>query len=59
MKRAKVRIDSAHSRKLIEGKPIAIKVPKGADVIELRLLLVDRDDSFAKLVDVFFNGRPA
>jgi hypothetical protein len=58
MKRVKVQIDPAHSRKLIAGDAIAIKVPKGAEAIEIRLATVPRD-SFAKVIDVFFNGRPA
>jgi hypothetical protein len=58
VKRTKIQIDAAHSRKLVIGQPIAIKVPRGAEIIELRLTKQPAD-SFAKLVDVFFNGRPA
>lgn len=61
MKRAKVRIDKEHTLRLMAGKPIAIKVPEGADVIQLELAQVAgaAPDSWAKLCDVFFNGRPA
>jgi hypothetical protein len=59
MKRAKVSIDVPHSQKLLEGKAVAIKVPPGAQVIELRLAAASDKFSFAQLCDVFFNGRPA
>lgn len=55
----KLQIDAAHSHKLARGEPVTIKVPKGATKIELRLKRSARDDSFAKICDVVFNGRPA
>jgi hypothetical protein len=57
----KLQIDAAHSQKLVRGKPVTIKVPVGAKQIELRLSHSDpaKLDSFAKICDVFFNGRPA
>ena len=57
--RAKLYIDAPHAAQLVRGKAIAIKVPKGAEVLELRLAEPPRPDSFAKLCDVFFNGRQA
>jgi hypothetical protein len=59
--RLKLRIDAAHSRKLMRGEAVTVKVPMGTRQVELRLSHVDpvRLDSFAKLCDVFFNGRPA
>jgi hypothetical protein len=59
MKRIKIQIDEAHTVQIVSGRAIAIKVPKGADVIELKLSPAVVQDSFAKLVDVFFNGRKA
>jgi hypothetical protein len=58
MKRIKVQIDLQHSRKLLTGDVVAIKVPKDAQVIELRLAPIP-DNYLAKCMDVFFNGRPA
>ena len=57
----KLKIDAAHSERLVRGKAVTIKVPLGAKLIELRLSHSDpaKLDSFAKLCDVFFNGRPA
>jgi hypothetical protein len=59
--RVKLQIDTAHSEGLMRGKPMTIKVPLGAKQIEL--CLSHRDpmqlDSFAKALDVFFNGRSA
>jgi hypothetical protein len=59
--RVKLNIDAAHSRKLVRGEPVTIKVPLGAKLITLRLSHVDpvKQDSFAKVLDVFFNGRSA
>lgn len=59
MKRIKIQIDQAHSLNLLRGQSIAIKVPAGAGVIQLRLTKPVEPDSFAKVLDVFFNGRPA
>lgn len=61
MDRAKLRIDAAHSRKLVRGEAVTIKVPLGAKLITLRLSHASPSalDSFVKLTDVFFNGRPA
>ena len=56
--KVKIQIDLKHSMALVSGKPIAIKVPKNATIVQIRLTPV-RDDSFAKVLDVFFNGRPA
>jgi hypothetical protein len=53
----KLQIDERHTRELLTGKPIAIKVPRGATVLEIRTAAIS--DRFAKLIDVFFNGRPA
>jgi len=57
----KLRIDAPHSRKLMRGEPVTIKVPLGARLITLRLSHRDpaERDSFAKILDVFFNGRSA
>jgi hypothetical protein len=62
-KRSKLQIDAKHSRQLVTGKPIAIVVPKGAEVIEIQLdrgvLAQRRESTFAEVCDVFFNGRAA
>jgi hypothetical protein len=59
--RVKLQIDAAHSRRLVRGEPVTIKVPLGAKLVQLRLTHIDPEklDSFAKICDVFFNGRPA
>lgn len=61
MKRVKVKIDVEHTLDLIAGEPIAIKVPKGAEILELLPARLPRGarDSFAHVCDVFLNGRPA
>jgi hypothetical protein len=61
MKRAKILINALHSRALLLGEPVAIKVPEGAKIIELRLTpsQIHPIDSMAKVIDVFFNGRKA
>jgi len=56
--RVTVLIDAEHSKKLMTGERIAIKVPANARVIELQLTKV-ASDSLVKLIDVLFNGRPA
>lgn len=62
MKRVRIQIDRKHAVLLIAGETVAIKVPKDAEVIELRLERPANQrmgDSFAKICDVVFNGRPA
>ena len=59
MKRVKIKIDRLHSERLLSGKNVAIKVPAGADVVQIQLTVVPEDSSFAKVLDVFLNGRPA
>jgi hypothetical protein len=54
-----VRIDEEHSMKLITGKTVSIRVPKDADVIELKLMHQRSNNTLAKVIDVFFNCRPA
>lgn len=59
---ARLKIDREHSLKLLMGQPVTIKVPPNAARLELRLDLAKsprHDDSFAKICDVFFNGRRA
>lgn len=44
----------------MRGETIAIKVPPNTSVLQLRLAMVAQTpDSFAKVLDVFFNGREA
>jgi len=60
VKRLTIVIDEAHSLQLMRGESIAIKVPPNTPVLQLRLAtLASTPDSFAKVLDVFFNGRPA
>lgn len=61
MTRAKIKIDAAHSLRLMYGKPVAIRIPRGATVLELRLAPQAKnfEDSFAKICDVVLNGRRA
>lgn len=58
-KRVTVKIDRKHSLKLAHGEPITIKVPKDATELTLRCAAGPRDSTFAEVLDVFFNGRPA
>lgn len=58
--KVKVKIDTEHTIQLMEGKPIAVKIPSGATVLELQIVPQSKDgDSLAKIIDVFFNGRSA
>jgi len=60
MKRPTIQIDQEHTRKLLRGETIAIKIPSNTPVLQLRLYNHgEPTDSFAKILDVFFNGRPA
>jgi len=66
-KRLKIGINVEHAKRLIAGKPIAIKVPSGTEIVELSFSfpVVHSDsgkslfDGIAKTMDVFFNGRSA
>lgn len=64
-KRIKIGINAEHAKKLMAGQSIGIKVPSGAEVVELSFSFpVTRGgdslfDGIAKTMDVFFNGRPA
>lgn len=62
MKEVRIRIDQAHSAKLAKGEPVSFKVPKGTEVVQVRLSAPAADplmSSIAKCMDVFFNGRKA
>jgi hypothetical protein len=61
VKRIKIQIDRQHAAALLQGKAIAFKIPAGAQVLQLQLAegFPPTPHSFAKLLDVFFNGRPA
>jgi hypothetical protein len=55
-----VRIDKAHTLKLLRGEAVTIKVPPNAQAIRLQVEAPDGDRNYlAELVDVFFNGRKA
>lgn len=61
---SKLRIDPNHALKLMRGDKITIKVPKGAEAVELHLAMLpfplkQERNEWAEIVDVFFNGRPA
>jgi hypothetical protein len=58
MKVHKVQIDAEHSIKLLEGKPVAIRVPPGVEVLELKIVPQGKYMSdFAEVIDLVFNGR--
>ena len=60
MKIVKLQIDTEHTLLLLEGKTVAVKLPAGTEVVELRIVPQAKDtNDFVKLVDVFFNGRKA
>jgi len=61
MKTMRLQIDLEHTKKILRGEPVTIKVPEGATRLELRFATPRQDsgDSIAKILDVFFNGRPA
>ena len=64
-KRLKIGINAEHAKRLIAGKPVAIKVPAGTEIVELSFSfpVVQGDkslfDGITKTMDVFFNGRSA
>jgi len=57
--RVTVLIDRDHSVRLMRGKPVTIKVPKGATELTLHCAPAEHSFSFAEVIDVFFNGRRA
>lgn len=59
MNKLTIRIDESHTKKLLSGERVTIKVPLGATKFSIQLTVPKHADSLAKLVDVFFNGRPA
>jgi len=61
MKTVRLKIDLEHTKKILRGEPVTIKVPLGATHLELRFATPGQNsgDSIAKILDVFFNGRPA
>jgi hypothetical protein len=65
-KRIKIGINAEHAKRLMDGKPIAVKVPSGTEIVELSFSFPVKSDSgkslfdgIAKTMDVFFNGRSA
>lgn len=63
MKRHKVRLDAKHALDIVRGKPIALKIPAGCEVLEIHVER-QKDDrqtstSVERLADILFNGRPA
>jgi len=65
-KRLKIGIDAEHAKQLMAGKPTAIKIAPGTEIVELSFSFpVKADggkslfDGIAKTMDVFFNGRSA
>ncbi len=57
--RIAIEIDHEHSRKLAQGRPVTIRVPKGATELTLQTNPEPKTSSFAEVLDVFFNGRRA
>jgi hypothetical protein len=56
--KVRIQIDEPHSKKLLSGEPVVIKVPDGATTLEIRLVVIQPSD-FVKAIDVFLKGRPA
>lgn len=63
MKIVRVQIDARHAQKLLEGGAVTIKVPAGAEALQLNIkvpvLQVGERNYLAEVMDVFFNGRKA
>lgn len=64
LKTVTVRIDANHAAQLLAGRTVAIKVPDGADILEIVAEPLPASAApifhgLAKLADVFFNGRKA
>lgn len=57
--RVAIEIDREHSRKLAAGRPVTIRVPNGATELTIQCAQPPQTNSFAEVIDVFFNGRPA
>lgn len=58
----KLRIDREHTLRLLAGQAVTVKVPPGAKTLAFQLdkkTIENGGDSMAKILDVFFNGRPA
>lgn len=56
--KAQVLIDEKRARMLLDGKVLTVRIPVNATSLQIRLQKPE-SDSFAKILDVFFNGRPA
>lgn len=53
----RVRIDQKHSAKLLNGDPVTIRVPKGADAIEIRLTFPARQKTeLERLSELIFKS---
>jgi hypothetical protein len=43
----------------MEGKVVTVRIPANATALQIRLQKPEGTNSVAKILDVFFNGRPA
>jgi hypothetical protein len=58
--KTRVFIDEKSARRLLEGKPVTVRLPPNATEIEFRIAVPVRErNTTAELFDVFFNGRKA
>jgi hypothetical protein len=57
--KAQVLIDEKRARMLMEGKVVTVRIPANATALQIRLQKPEGTNSVAKILDVFFNGRPA
>jgi hypothetical protein len=59
--KAQIVIDEKRARMLLDGKVVTVRIPANSESLQIRLQKPSECDSFnfAKVLDVFFNGRPA
>lgn len=59
-RKARVVIDLESAKRLLCGKPVTIRVPEGATLLEVHMVAPPTErNTFAETLDVFFNGREA
>lgn len=53
----RVRIDQKHSAKLLNGDPVTVMVPRGAEAIEVRLTFpAHKTTEFERILATFFKN---
>lgn len=58
--KAKVVLNERYAQRLLEGKPITVRIREGTTSLELSVDKPVRERNFvAEIIDTFFNRRPA